>query len=119
MNFTARKDTALNDAGPYTIAGGFDWRLAHYLLRVPMLRALFVQVADPARLGALGLIEVLDWTAAALNRVDRAAFFETFYQRSFAKPVFRATCPFVGSPAEAMAYIRGYSPPAPTSKWFT
>ena len=43
-----------------------------------MLRALFVQVADPARLGALGLIEVLDWTAAALNRVDRAEFFKSF-----------------------------------------
>ena len=43
-----------------------------------MLRALFVQVADPARLGALGLIEVLDWTAATLNRVDRAEFFKSF-----------------------------------------
>jgi hypothetical protein len=43
-----------------------------------MLRALFVQVADPARLGALGLIEVLDWTAAALNRVDHAEFFKSF-----------------------------------------
>jgi hypothetical protein len=70
----ALRDTAV----PYTVAGGFDWRSAHYLLRVPMLRALFVQVADPARLGALGLIEVLDWTAAALNRVDRAEFFRSF-----------------------------------------
>ena len=48
-----------------------------------------------------------------------AAFFETFYSLSFAKPVFRATCPFVGTPAEAMAYIAGYTPPAATSKWFT
>ena len=62
----------------YAVAGAFDWRSAHYLLRVPMLRALFVQVADPARLGSLGLIEVLDWAAAALNRVDRAAFFASF-----------------------------------------
>ncbi len=46
-------------------------------------------------------------------------FFEVFYAERFAKPAYRATCPFVGSPAEAMAYIRGYSPPAPTSKWFT
>jgi SAM-dependent methyltransferase len=70
---------ALHEAGaPYAVAGGFDWRLAPYLLRVPMLRALFVQVADPARLGALGLIEVLDWTAATLNRVDRADFFKSF-----------------------------------------
>ena len=65
-------------AAPYSIAGNFDWRSSHYLLRVPMLRALFVQVADPAQLGTLGLIEVLDWTAAALNRVDRAEFFKSF-----------------------------------------
>ena len=66
------------NAGPYAVAGAFDWRSAHFLLRVPMLRALFVQVADPARLGALGLIEVLDWTAATLNRVDRSEFFKSF-----------------------------------------
>ena len=65
-------------AAPYTIAGVFDWRSSHYLLRVPMLRALFVQVADPAQLGALGLIEVLDWTAATLNRVDCTEFFKSF-----------------------------------------
>jgi cytokinin riboside 5'-monophosphate phosphoribohydrolase len=47
-----------------------------------------------------------------------AAFFERFYQERFAKPGYRATCRFVASPAEAMAYIREYSPPAPTSKWF-
>jgi len=65
-------------AAPYTIAGDFDWRFSHWLLRVPMLRGLFIQVADPAQLGALGLIEVLDWTAATLNRVDRAEFFQSF-----------------------------------------
>ena len=48
-----------------------------------------------------------------------AAFFERFYEDRFAKPAFRATCPFVESAAAAMEYIRGYSPPAPTSKWFT
>ena len=75
---TGFADALRETAAPYAVAGGFDWRSAHYLLRVPMLRALFVQVADPARLGALGLIEVLDWTAATLNRVDRAAFFKSF-----------------------------------------
>jgi len=65
-------------AGRYDFSGDFDWRSAHWLLRVPMLRALFMQVADPARLGALDLIEVLDWTAAALNRVDRGKFFTAF-----------------------------------------
>ncbi|MCX5818813.1 MAG: N-6 DNA methylase [Deltaproteobacteria bacterium] len=75
---TGFADALRDTAAPYAVAGGFDWRVAPYLLRVPMLRALFVQVADPARLGALGLIEVLDWTAAALNRVDRAEFFRSF-----------------------------------------
>ena len=65
-------------SAPYAVAGSFDWRVAPYLLRVPMLRALFVQVADPARLGALGLIEVLDWTSSTLNRVDRTEFFKSF-----------------------------------------
>ena len=48
-----------------------------------------------------------------------AALFERFYSLSFAKPAYRATCPFVQTPADAMAYIRDYSPPAPVSKWFT
>jgi uncharacterized protein (TIGR00730 family) len=48
-----------------------------------------------------------------------AAFFEGFYEHKFAKPAFRATCPFVASPAEAMSYIAGYTPPGSTSKWFT
>jgi cytokinin riboside 5'-monophosphate phosphoribohydrolase len=47
------------------------------------------------------------------------AFFERFYELSFAKPAFRATCPFVATPLEAMSYIREYRPPAVTSKWFT
>ncbi|MHB9097639.1 MAG: type ISP restriction/modification enzyme, partial [Syntrophales bacterium] len=75
---TGFADTLRETAAPYAVSGVFDWRSAHYLLRVPMLRALFVQVADPARLGALGLIEVLDWTAATLNRVDHAEFFQSF-----------------------------------------
>jgi len=75
---TGFADAIRDSAAPYAVAGGFDWRSAHYLLRVPMLRALFVQVADPARLGALGLIEVLDWAAATLNRVNRADFFKSF-----------------------------------------
>ncbi|MFH1866361.1 MAG: type ISP restriction/modification enzyme [Candidatus Eisenbacteria bacterium] len=65
-------------AARYDFSGEFDWKSAHWLLRVPMLRALFMQVADPSRLGALDLIEVLDWTEAALNRVDRGKFFTSF-----------------------------------------
>ena len=43
-----------------------------------MLAALFSQLAQPGRLQPLGLVEVLDWTSAALNRVDRTAFFARF-----------------------------------------
>jgi len=58
----------------------FDWKMAAWTLHVPMIKALFDQVATPTKLGPLGLVEVLDWTAAALNRVDRAAFFEKFLE---------------------------------------
>ena len=58
--------------------GAFDWRTAVWHLRAPVLRALFQQLSDPGRLQPLGLVEVLDWTAAALNRVDREAFFARF-----------------------------------------
>jgi len=58
----------------------FDWRAAAWTLHVPMIKALFEQVATPTKLGPLGLVEVLDWTAAALNRVDRPAFFERFLE---------------------------------------
>ncbi len=56
----------------------FRWREAVWHLRAPVLRALFMQLADPGRLQPLGLVEVLDWASAALDRVDRAAFFSRF-----------------------------------------
>ncbi len=56
----------------------FRWREAVWHLRTPVLRALFGQLADPGRLNPLGLVEVLDWTAAALDRVDPQAFFSRF-----------------------------------------
>ena len=56
----------------------FDWKLASWTLRVPMIRALFEQLAQPSRLLPLGLAEVLDWVNGVLNRVDRAAFFSQF-----------------------------------------
>ena len=59
-------------------AGKFDWRTAVWHLRAPVLRALFHQLSGPGRLQRLDLVEVLDWTAAALDRVDRAAFFTRF-----------------------------------------
>jgi hypothetical protein len=56
----------------------FNWREAVWYLHVPMIKALFEQVATPTKLGPLGLVEVLDWTGTALNRVDRSAFFSRF-----------------------------------------
>ena len=58
--------------------GRFNWREAVWHLRAPVLRALFHQLSGPGRLQPLGLVEVLDWTAAALERVDRPAFFARF-----------------------------------------
>jgi Type ISP C-terminal specificity domain/N-6 DNA Methylase len=56
----------------------FEWRTAGYYLRVPVLAELFHQMSNPASLAGLNLPEVLDWTGAVLNRVDRAAFFSAF-----------------------------------------
>ncbi len=58
--------------------GPFNWHEAVWHLRAPVLAALFAQLSQPSRLQPLGLVEVLDWTAAALDRVDRAAFFSRF-----------------------------------------
>ena len=58
--------------------GSFNWHDAVWHLRAPVMRALFQQLSDPGRLQPLGLVEVLDWTAAALDRVDREAFFDRF-----------------------------------------
>ena len=59
-------------------ADKFNWHEAVWHLHAPVLRALFQQLSDPGRLQPLGLVEVLDWTAAALDRVDRSAFFARF-----------------------------------------
>jgi len=56
----------------------FNWHEAAFSLHVPMIRALYEQIALPSRLAPLGLVEVLDWTGAVLNRVDRPAFFDRF-----------------------------------------
>jgi hypothetical protein len=63
---------------PNDRAARFNWHEAAWSLHVPMIRALFEQVATPSRLGPLGLTEVLDWTGGVLNRVERATFFERF-----------------------------------------
>ena len=77
----ARAEAESGDGPPS--AGGygaakFDWRTAVWHLRAPVLRALFQQLSDPGRLQPLGLVEVLDWTSAALDRVDQGTFFAKF-----------------------------------------
>ena len=96
--------------------GGFDWRTAVWHLRAPVLRALFQQLSDPGRLQPLGLVEVLDWTAAALDRVDRAAFFSRFDEGAavpyFYEPFLEAFDPDLRkqlgvwyTPAEVVRYM--------------
>ncbi|RKD71031.1 type ISP restriction/modification enzyme [Rhizobium sp. WW_1] len=53
----------------------FDWRTAIWHLTVPFIRELFQQLASPRHLQPLGLVQVLDWTADTLNRVDTIEFF--------------------------------------------
>jgi len=92
----------------------FARRLEHP--RAPVLRALFQQLFDPGRLQPLGLVEVLDWTAAALDRVDREAFFSRFNEGEavpyFYEPFLEAFDPELRkqlgvwyTPAEVVRYM--------------
>ena len=74
----ARTEAATPKTTGIPDAARFRWREAVWHLRAQVLRALFQQIADPGRLQPLGLTEVLDWTEAALDRVDRSAFFARF-----------------------------------------
>lgn len=75
----------------------FDWKDAGWTLHVPMISALFDQIATRRVLGDLQLIAVLDRTGDVLNRVDRAAFFEKFQEQEavqyFYEPFLQAFDP--------------------------
>jgi len=75
----------------------FEWRMAQWSLRVPMLRVLYEKLATPTRLAPLDLVEVLNWTQAVLNRVDRAEFFSKFEEgqavQYFYEPFLKAFDP--------------------------
>ena len=99
-----------------TPTGRFDWRTAVWHLRAPVLRALFQQLSDPGRLQPLGLVEVLNWTAAALDRVDRPTFFARFAEGEavpyFYEPFLEAFDPNLRkqlgvwyTPAEVVRYM--------------
>ena len=94
----------------------FNWHETSWLLRAPILQALFQQVASPGRLQSLDLVEVLDWTATALDRVDRDAFFARFNEGEavpyFYEPFLEAFDPALRrqlgvwyTPAEVVRYM--------------
>ena len=94
----------------------FNWHETPWLLRVPILEALFRQVASREQLQSLDLVEVLDWTAAALDRVDREAFFARFNEGEavpyFYEPFLEAFDPALRkqlgvwyTPAEVVRYM--------------
>ena len=97
-------------------AGPFDWRTSVWHLRAPIMQALFQQVTSPGQLQSLDLVEVLDWTAAALNRVDRDYFFARFNEGEavpyFYEPFLEAFDPALRkqlgvwyTPAEVVRYM--------------
>ena len=94
----------------------FDWRTSVWHLRAPIMQALFQQVTSPGQLQSLDLVEVLDWTAAALDRVDRDAFFARFNEGEavpyFYEPFLEAFDPALRkqlgvwyTPAEVVRYM--------------
>ncbi len=58
--------------------GRFEWQKAIWHLNVPFVGALFQQLAAPKQLQPLGLVELLDWTEATLNRVVKEDFLQKF-----------------------------------------
>ena len=97
-------------------AGPFDWRTSVWHLRAPIMQALFQQVTSPGQLQSLDLVEVLDWTAAVLDRVDREAFFARFNEGEavpyFYEPFLEAFDPALRkqlgvwyTPAEVVRYM--------------
>ncbi len=74
--FSAWVLTARNDLTAGAPRERFDWQKGVYELRAEVLRALFFAVSSKLR--ELGLAEILDWTEAALGRVDRGVFLSRF-----------------------------------------
>ncbi len=110
-SFPRKRESMLPGSG-----GKFHWREAVWHLRAPVLRALFQQLSDPGRLQPLDLVEVLDWTAAALDRVDQPAFFARFHEGEaapyFYEPFLEAFDPALRkqlgvwyTPAEVVRYM--------------
>ena len=94
----------------------FNWRTAVWHLRAPVLQALFQQLSDPRSLKSLGLVKVLNYAGATLNRVDIPAFFARFSEGEavpyFYEPFLEAFDPDLRrqlgvwyTPAEVVRYM--------------
>jgi hypothetical protein len=75
----------------------FNWHEAHWKLHVPIIASLFEQIATRNKLESLGLVELMDWTGMALNRVDPERFFQKFEEdhavQYFYEPFLKAYDP--------------------------
>ena len=86
LPFHPRADTLLRRLllmgamGPHRTEASRHLQMARSRLAPPNPRSAdtFPTVLRPSQLQPSGLVELLDWTAAALERVDRAAFFDRF-----------------------------------------
>jgi hypothetical protein len=97
--------------------GRFEWRQAVWHLNVPFVSALYQQLAAPQQLQPLGLVELLDWTEATLNRVDNKQEFlqrfndadaVQFFYEPFLEafdPVLRKELGVWYTPSEVVAYM--------------
>lgn len=96
----------------------FNWREAAWSLHVPMIKALFEQVATHSKLEPLNLVEPLEWTGEVLNRVDRTTFFANFEEgeavQYFYEPFLQAFDPQLRkelgvwyTPTEIVRYMVG------------
>ena len=96
--------------------GRFEWQRAIWHLNVPFVSALFQQLAAPQQLQPLGLVELLDWTEATLNRVVKEEFLQKFNDADavqfFYEPFLEAFDPVLRkqlgvwyTPSEVVAYM--------------
>ena len=97
--------------------GRFEWREAVWHLNVPFVSALYQQLAAPKQLQPLGLVELLDWTEATLNRIDNKQEFlqrfndadaVQFFYEPFLEafdPVLRKELGVWYTPSEVVAYM--------------
>lgn len=56
----------------------FDYRLTPYHLKLPVVRKIFYEIAEPGQLKDFKLPEVLQWAEESLNRTDPTSFFLQF-----------------------------------------